>query len=109
MYDQPPAGLYCPDWRKSMVKVCPTCPLWVKVMTTARPDGSWNCAKAWVAILQVSAIAAAQSGAAATESFRNEMVQRADANRPGQAIAAARRIMIENGVATTTGFRDIGD
>ena len=63
-------------------------------MTVAQPDGSWNCADAWAAILQVSAIAAAQSGAAATENFRNEMVNRADATALIRDVEAHRRLTL---------------
>ena len=67
-------------------------------MTEARPDGSWNCADAWAAILQVSAIQAANHNAAATESFRNEVASRADAQSLIRAVETQRpRLLIDNG------------
>ena len=95
MYDFPPEKLYCPQWRKPMAKVCLRCPKWVQVHTVANPAGSWNCADAWAAILQVSAIQAANHNAAATESFRNEVIARKDAGDLIQAVEAHRRVLLD--------------
>ena len=102
MYDFPPKGLYCPQWHKTMDRVCPTCPKWIQVHMAANPAGSWNCADAWAAILQVSAIQAANANAAATESFRNEVIARKDAGDLIQAVEAHRRVLLY-GPATTSG------
>lgn len=65
-------------------------------MTAVRPDGTWNCADAWAAILQVSAIQAAQSGVAATESFRNDVISRKDAGDLIHAVESHRLRLIES-------------
>jgi hypothetical protein len=83
-----PPDLYCPLWRKPMVKVCHTCPWWQHVRGTNPNTGAevdrWDCAIAFMPLLQVEVASQARQGAAATESFRNEMVSLAESRRPLQ-------------------------
>ena len=77
---------FCPLWRKAMSKVCHTCPWWVCVSgqnpQTGQRIDRWECAIAMMPILQVETAQQVRQGAAATESFRNEVVKRADGVRP---------------------------
>jgi hypothetical protein len=70
-----------------MSKVCHECEWWVglngKNPNTGVDVCDWHCAVAWFPLMQVEVANAARSGAAATESFREEMVRRAD--RPSSA------------------------
>lgn len=71
-------SLDCPLHKASCDTVCHRCPWWKKV-TGANPQTGqimdrWECAIAWLPLLLIDAAGAARSGAAATESFRNEMV-----------------------------------
>jgi hypothetical protein len=65
-----------------MSRVCHKCPLWKQVRgtdpTTGAPVDAWDCTDAWLLTGLFEIAKMAQSGAAATESFRNEMVTRAD-------------------------------
>jgi hypothetical protein len=54
------------------------CPWYVRVSGTNPNTGedidSWNCAIAWMPMLQINVANEARKGVAATESFRNEVV-----------------------------------
>jgi len=80
-----PKGLWCPFWQKEQIKVCGTCPLWIQVRgkdpNTGAEHDHWNCSLAWLPTLLIENAKETRQGAAATESFRNEMVERADAAR----------------------------
>lgn len=73
-----PENMACPFHRKSMVKVCHTCPFWTQVRgsnpQTGQEVDSWNCAISFLPMLLVETSKEVRQGAAATESFRNEMV-----------------------------------
>jgi hypothetical protein len=73
-----PDHLYCPLWRKPMSKCCHTCPWWQQVRGVNPNTGAevdrWDCAIAFMPLLQMEVASQARQGAAATESFRNEMV-----------------------------------
>jgi hypothetical protein len=85
------ADRYCPLWRKPMSKVCHTCPWWICVSGANPQTGEridrWECAIAMMPILQVETAKEVRQGAAATESFRNEVVRRADGVRPAPSLA----------------------
>jgi len=92
MSKQIPAGpkdMTCPLHRRAMSKVCQTCPWWVQVRgenpNTGAPVDEWNCAIAWGPMLAINVAQQARQGAAATESFRDEMVERADCQPQAQA------------------------
>ena len=85
MSDQIPIGskdLTCPFHRTRCDKVCHKCPLWVKVIGKNPNNGAeverWHCSFTWLPMLLVENAKEVRQGAAATESFRNEMVRRAD-------------------------------
>lgn len=88
MKKQIPRGdedLVCPMHHKPMSEVCHKCPLWthvrVKNPNTGEEIDQWNCSWAWLPMLLIENAQQVRQGAAATESFRNEMVARADAAR----------------------------
>lgn len=74
-----PDNLYCPFWRKKMSSVCHTCPNWTQVRGTNPNTGaevdSWQCAVSILPMLLINTAKETRQGAAATESFRNEMVR----------------------------------
>jgi hypothetical protein len=76
--------LNCPFSQKSMSAVCHKCPMWVQVRgknpQSNEEIDQWNCSLALLPMLLIENAQQARQGAAATESFRNEMVARADAN-----------------------------
>lgn len=95
MQYQIPDGVYCPLWRKPAKKVCPTC-RWFKLVRGRNPNtgediDQWDCAISFMPMLQIEMASAARSGAAATESFRNEMTRRADNAAAAQQHLALRR------------------
>ena len=69
----------CPLHRKYCHKVCHTCPWWQHVRGTNPNTGEevdkWDCAIALLPLLMIETSSQVRQGAAATESFRNEMVQ----------------------------------
>jgi hypothetical protein len=76
--------LNCPFSQKAMSTVCHKCPMWVQ-MRGKNPQSNeeidrWNCSFAFLPMLLLENAQQSRQGAAATESFRNEMCQRADAN-----------------------------
>jgi len=86
-----PKDEYCPQWRKPMSKVCHTCPWWVSVKGQHPQTGEtldhWGCAVALSVMATLEAANQARQGAAATESFRNEVVKRS--RPPVEATATA--------------------
>ena len=81
MTTQIPRGdpnLYCPFWKKTCDKVCHTCPLYKQVrgrdVNTGKELDHWDCSLAWLPMLLIEVAQQSRSGAAATEGFRNEMV-----------------------------------
>jgi hypothetical protein len=80
--------LVCPLHKENMDKVCHKCPWWQHVRgvnpNTGEEIDRWDCAIAFLPILLIEAAKEARQGAAATESFRNEMVALADRRRPLQ-------------------------
>ena len=77
-----PQHLICPMHRARMSKVCRTCPWWTQVRgrdtNTGQQVDRWDCSISFLPMLMIEMSAQARSGAAATESFRNEVVERAD-------------------------------
>jgi len=68
----------CPFHRKAMKRVCATCPLWRHIRgrnpNTGKEVDEWDCSLAWLPTLLIEVAQQSRSGAAATESFRNEVV-----------------------------------
>ena len=77
--------LNCPFSQKTMNVVCHKCPLWVQIRgkdpQSNEEIDQWSCSFAVLPMLLIENAQQARQGAAATESFRNEMVARADASR----------------------------
>lgn len=75
-------GMICPQYRKDVSKVCHTCAWYVMLRGKNKNTGAdvdeWGCAVAWGPIMAVETAHAANSTAAAIESFRNEMVKQND-------------------------------
>ena len=71
--------LVCPLHRKPMVEVCHRCPWWQQVRgrnpNTGEEIDRWECAVAILPLLLIETAKEVRQGAAATESFRNEMVK----------------------------------
>jgi hypothetical protein len=80
-----PDHLDCPLHRRPMAKVCKKCPWWKQIrgrdVNTGSQVDQWDCAISFLPMLMIEAAAQARSGAAATESFRNDMVRMADSSR----------------------------
>lgn len=78
-------NLICPTHHKPMSEVCHKCPWWTHVRgmnpNTGEEVDDWQCAIGWLPLLLIQAAKESREGAAATESFRNEIVARADAAR----------------------------
>ncbi len=90
MKKQIPRGdedLICPLHKASCDIVCHKCPWWMQVRGTNPNTGQeideWNCAISLLPMLTINVANEARQGAAATESFRNEMVT---INRHGPAV-----------------------
>jgi predicted Ser/Thr protein kinase len=82
-----------------MSKVCRTCPWWTLVRgrdtNTGNEVDRWDCSISFFPMLMIEMSAQARSGAAAVESFRNEVVERAD-----RADAMRRAALLTRGVAS---------
>lgn len=73
-----PKGDICPLHRKDVSKVCHRCP-WYTLVRGKLPQqdaaiDEWGCSLAWMPTLLINAAKETRQGAAAVESFRNEMV-----------------------------------
>ena len=72
-------GRTCPLHQKDMSKVCNKCPLWINVRgsdpNTGQEVNHWDCSLAWLPTLLIENSQQTRQAAAATESFRNEMVK----------------------------------
>ena len=72
-------GLICPLHKASMDTVCHKYPWWQSVKgrhpQTGEEIDRWECAIALMPLLLINTANEARQGAAATESFRNEMVR----------------------------------
>ena len=69
----------CPLHKASMDTVCHKCPLWIQVRGAHPQTGEamdrWDCSLALLPMLMINTASEVRQGAAATESFRNEMVR----------------------------------
>ena len=72
-------GRKCPFLNQDMSKVCHKCPLWINVRgsdpNTGKEVDHWDCSLAWMPTLLIENAQQTRQAAAATESFRNEMVK----------------------------------
>lgn len=82
-----PEDEYCPQWQKLCKKVCPTCKWYDHIRgmnpQTGEEIDRWDCAIALLPLLSIEVASQVRQGAAATESFRNDVV-----NRVSQRISA---------------------
>jgi hypothetical protein len=80
-------GEFCPLIKKDCVQL--QCKWFIQVRgvnsNTGKEVDEWNCSIAFLPMLQIEVAKEARQGAAATESFRNEVV-RAQNLRPASAI-----------------------
>lgn len=69
-------GKYCPDIKKECIGI--QCIRFINVRGAHPQTGAeideWDCATNWVPMLLINVAKEVRQGAAATESFRNEMV-----------------------------------
>lgn len=93
-----PLGAKCEEVKLNQSRpVLYRCPWYVQVRgintNTGEETDSWHCAIAWMPTLMINTANESRKGAAAIESFRNEMAgQRAQARQtPGQELLAAVR------------------
>ena len=70
--------MVCPFHKKKMSEVCHKCPLWMSVRgkdpNTGEEIDKWGCSFAWMPFMLMENAKQIRSTAAATESFRNEMM-----------------------------------
>lgn len=76
-------GTHCPLLNKECIQF--KCALWTQLRGTHPQTGEeideWACAIAWLPVLLIENAKEVRQGAAATESFRNEVVKRVDRAR----------------------------
>jgi hypothetical protein len=91
-------NLICRWHKQPMSEVCHKCDAWTHLQgrspNTGETIDDWKCADSWIPILLLEIAQQARSGAAATESFRNEMTARADASRGEQLALSAPALAI---------------
>lgn len=72
-------GLNCPLYKKDVSKVCHTCAWYILVRGTNPNTGkeidAWDCAVGWLPTLSIETAKEVRQGAAATESFRNDVMR----------------------------------
>jgi hypothetical protein len=77
------SGTFCPLIKKDCVGL--QCAWFTQLRginpQTGEPIDEWDCAVKWLPMLLIENAKEVRQGAAATESFRNEMIDRADAAR----------------------------
>lgn len=82
-------GSNCPLYRKDVSRVCHKCEWYVRVIGQHPQKDemvdNWGCSLAWMPMLLINTAKEARQGAAATESFRNDMV------KVGQGLYAVQR------------------
>ena len=85
------AGKKCPLLRRKCIES--ECAFWMQLRgahpQTGEPVDEYDCAARWLVVTQIEASKEMRQGAAAIESFRNEMVRQGE--RMAQQVEAARR------------------
>jgi hypothetical protein len=70
-------GTYCPLWRKARHKVCHTCAWWTEVRGNHPQTGQrveeWNCAIAFMPMLQIETTLSTRQAASETHELRNDV------------------------------------
>jgi len=88
-----PLGAKCEELKVEDGKpVIYRCPWYVQVLgtdpNTGLETGTWGCAIAWMPTLMINTANEVRQGAAATESFRNEMVNQGEQTQKVMLLAA---------------------
>jgi hypothetical protein len=88
-----PLGAKCEDVKTEGGKpVLYRCPWYVQVKgfdpNTGEEKDQWGCAISWMPALMINAANESRKGAAATESFRNEMVRQGEQTQKIMLVAA---------------------
>lgn len=82
-------GTNCPLYQKDVSEVCHKCEWFVQIKgqnpQTEEQIDRWGCTMSWLPMLLVNTAKEVHQGAAATESFRNDMV------KVGQGLYAVQR------------------
>lgn len=90
-----PLGAKCEQVQDNVIV---RCPWYIRVVGTDNNTGElvdrYNCAISWLPTLLVNTSHEVRQGAAATESFRNEMVQQSKESI--KALCSIRNIQLEN-------------
>ncbi len=91
-----PLGAKCEELKEENGKpVLYRCPWYIKIMgrdpNTGKEIDNWGCAIAWMPALMINTANEARQGAAATESFRNEMVKQGETTQKVMLLAAQMR------------------
>lgn len=78
-----PRGMDCPQFQKSMDKVCHKCPKWTLIRGMDPQDSTkqidrWECSDALVPMLLIELGRQIRSNAVAIEGLRNEVVKSSD-------------------------------
>jgi len=75
-----PKDLYCPMWRKTMDKVCHTCPLWMHIKgvnpNTGQEVDRWSCSFAQLPIMMIENAHVGRHVGAAVDALRKEQETR---------------------------------
>lgn len=75
-----PKGLFCPFWRKSMEKVCHTCPMWMHMRginkNTGQETDKWSCALSHAILMTHEVANEVRHAAAETNALRKEQNER---------------------------------
>lgn len=101
-------GKFCPLIKKDCIGL--QCSWYTQVRGTEPQSGKevdeWACAIAWMPMLLINTAQEVRQGAAATESFRNQMVDASDASREA-ATAIAQGLLMQH--RTNPDTKLIGD
>lgn len=99
-------GSNCPIYRRDVSEVCHKCAWYSRIQgtdpQTGREIDDWGCPISFLGPLMINIAQQARQGAAATESFRNEMVERSSLEKELQRVSDAVARLQYTGVAPTT-------
>ena len=101
-------GKFCPLIKKDCIQL--QCNWFQQVRGTNPQSGQevdeWACAITWLPMLLINTAQEVRQGAAATESFRNEMVTATDASRA--VVLQLASVVIQTNIAPTSAPKMIG-
>lgn len=95
-----PLGAKCEEVKNENGKqILYRCPWYTKVrgtdMNTGEEQDDWQCAIAWMPMLLINAANESRKGVAATESFRNEMVNQGEVTQKVMLLAASKSPVLQ--------------